>query len=180
MPLPSSASSSTWNAARGPALAEAGAQLTMSMVELTVPVNFLRLSKRLFEINLDFPTGPAQHCPLDPEAKETYFGTFEDPECPVVHSAGSGLFVAVYCITACAVIFTLLHAIHRRHRFRREARALGVGDAEAGSREGALRVAFGEDMQAQGFHSSRLGTVALVALEIPEHASVGLAPPGSF
>ena len=136
----------------------------MSMVELTVPVNFLRLSKRLFEINLDFPTGPAQHCPLDPEAKETYFGTFEDPECPVVHSAGSGLFVAVYCITACAVIFTLLHAIHRRHRFRREARALGVGDAEAGSREGALRVAFGEDMQAQGFHSSRLGTVALVAL----------------
>ena len=120
--LPKAASSTHWGEPRPPALAEAGAQLTMSMVELTVPVNFLRLSKRLFEINLDFPTGPAQHCPLDPEAKETYFGTFEDPECPVVHSAGSGLFVAVYCITACAVIFTLLHAIHRRHRFRREAR----------------------------------------------------------
>ena len=137
----------------------------MSLVELTVPVNFLRLSKKLFEINLDFPTGPAQHCPTDSKAKESYFGTFEDPECPVVHSADSGLFVAVYCITAGAIIFTLLHAIHRRHRFRREARSLGGGgDAEAGRRDGALRVAFGEDMQAQGFQSSRLGSVALVAL----------------
>ena len=136
----------------------------MSLVELTVPVNFLRLSKKLFEINLDFPTGPAQHCPTDTKAKESYFGTFEDPECPVVHSGGSGLFVAVYCITACAIVFTLLHAIHRRHRFRREARSLGGGDAEAGRRDGALRVAFGEDMQAQGFQSSRLGSVALVAL----------------
>ena len=136
----------------------------MSLVELTVPVNFLRLSKKLFEINLDFPTGPAQHCPTDSKAKESYFGTFEDPECPVVHSAGSGLFVAVYCITACAIIFTLLHAIHRRHRFRREARSLGGADAEAGRRDGALMIAFGEDMQAQGFQSSRLGSVALVAL----------------
>lgn len=136
----------------------------MSLVELMVPVNLLRFSKKLFEINLDFPTGPAQHCSADPEAKPSFLGSFEDPECPVIHSADSGLFVAVYCITACAIIFTLLHAIHRRHRFRRESHSLGDADAEAGRLGGALRAAFGEDMQAQGFQSSKLGSVALVAL----------------
>ena len=117
----------------------------------------------LLEINLDFPTGPPAHCAADPK-DTSFFGSFEDPECPFVHSTDSWLFVAVYCITAGAGIFSLLHAIHRRQRFRRVAHSLGKADAEAGRLAGGLRVAFGQDMEAQGFASSRLGSVALAAL----------------
>ena len=114
-------------------------------------LDYMRMgTTAVLEFNLDYPTGPAAHCAADPAAEPSFFGTFQDPDCPAVHSADSPLFVAVYCITASAVVLTLAHALHRRQRFQRVTQTASAGssiDAEAGKPSAsAVLVPFGEDM----------------------------------